>query len=277
MAARRDAQPIRADRAVESDVPAHLRATRRPRPRRCAPEPLPARQHRSRTNRPSTGSAWSPSERSCSSTVTSRGLAPGSSGWTSSSSSPGSSSPISCSRRSPRPAASRSRRSGCGGPGGSCPRSYSCSSWSRRVRRFRGDRAGGARVARRSPRLAVLRTELASGALGQSVLRPVRLTVAAAAHVVTRDRGAVVSDLAVDVPRDHPPRPETHPGDHGHRARPRRGFCDLDGRARRKRRLACVLRHRHACPGAAHRRGARGGLLGPARHQEPERAQQSSS
>ena len=132
--------------------------------------------------------------------------------------------------------------------------------------RPRGDRGlcGVVDTHRRASRSALRRAvrallfgQLALHRRQQLVLRPVRRAVAPRAHLVARDRGAVLRGVAtrrrgVSVPRTGPPR-------HARRDRSecRARICRAHGRARRRPHEG-VLRHRHSSALSAHRRVARG-------------------
>ena len=112
---------------------------------------------------------------------------------------------------------------------------------------------------RRSRLDALLRRQLALHRERPGLLRPVRLGLAAASHLVARDRGAVLSRLA-NSDRDRtlagppPSRGRGHAVYRGHR-----GLGPRDGApVRPGRPLARLLRHRCPCSPAPHR-GAPGG------------------
>ena len=153
------------------------------------------------------------------------------------------------------------RRSGPAGRAGCSRRSCSCSSrvavYARRGRRSR--RARPAAPRRRSSTLGYVANW--TSLLAPVVLRAVRRAVAAAAHVVARDRGAVLPGVAARRARACC---ASRRGSLGARSRCRArsppASAVLDGGAVRAGRdpSRVLLRHRHARAVAADRRAARG-------------------
>ena len=128
----------------------------------------------------------------------------------------------------------------------------------RRVRAVRRPPGRARADPRRHVRLLAVRRQLAS-ALRGVVLRSALDAVPATAHLVARHRGAVVPRVAPR-PRAHPARDRRSPlgGDWHHgRARDRVGGAHGGALRPRRRPFTRVLRHRHARPGPAPRRGAR--------------------
>ena len=120
----------------------------------------------------------------------------------------------------------------------------------------RGVPGPAARLARHAP----VRRELALHPGGIELLPGRARAVASDAHLVPRDRGAVLPRVAARRPRN----PEAPPvaGDGARRRRRRRARVDgVDGVAapRRRRPHAPLLRHRHPRDDDAHRRRARRG------------------
>ena len=124
----------------------------------------------------------------------------------------------------------------------------------RRLRRARSAGRAARRPARRRTGHPFLRRELALHRVGSVVLRTVHRGVAAAAHVVTRDRRAVLSRVAADHVRVPAPRAWAALAPRP-RVRGRRGGVDRGhGLALRPERpVPGVLRHRRPRAPAAHR------------------------
>ncbi len=139
------------------------------------------------------------------------------------------------------------------------PRARPRSHRRRRVRALRRPSGRARADPRRHVRLLAVPRQLAS-ALRVVVLRPALDAVPASAHLVARHRGAVVPRVATRAhTRAARDRRAPMGGDRHHgRARDRVGGAHGGAVRPRRRSVTRVLRHRHARPGPASRRRARG-------------------